>query len=353
MEQGRQGRGVRAVVWRGPREIEVCELEDPRLLEPADAIVGVSLAAICGTDLHAYRGEVEGIHPGTVLGHEFVGTVLAVGAEVSALSPGERVLASDLIACGRCWWCERGWHYQCRRASLFGSGTVVGDDVAGGQAEMVRVPNADVVLCPIEPGVADEDALFVGDVLATAHMALAESGLEAGDSLAVVGCGPVGLCAVDCGLRAGAATVFAVDPDPRRAARAVELGAVSATVDPVAEVAAATAGRGADVVVEAVGSDASLTSALELVRPKGTVVAVGAHRSEAMPFSTLEAFARELTLKFVVGNPIAVRDELLGEIEAGRLAPGAIISHRLPLGRAAEAYRLFDRRQAVKVVLRT
>lgn len=344
---------MRAAVWNGPREIEVRELDAPSLLRPTDAIVRVSLAAICGTDLHAYRGEVDGVSPGTVLGHEFVGTVLAVGSEVRSRSPGERVVASDLLACGRCWWCARGWHYQCEHASLFGSGTVVGEEVGGAQAELVRVPNADLVLCPIADEVADEDAVFVGDVLATAHMAISESGLGEGDSLAVVGCGPVGLCAVGCGLRAGAATVFAVDPDPRRAARAAELGAVAVSSDPIAEVAAASGGRGADAVVEAVGSDAALASALRLVRSKGTVVAVGAHRSKAMPFSSRDAFARELTLRFVVGNPIAVREELLAEIAAGRLNPAAIVSHRLPLEQAAEAYRLFDRREAVKVVLRT
>lgn len=331
---------MRAVVLQGPRQVEVCELAEPVVKEASDAIVAVSLAAICGTDLHAYRGEVDGVPPGTVLGHEFVGEVVAVGAGVRSRVPGERVVASDLIACGRCRWCERGWHYQCPRASLFGSGTVVGAEVDGGQAELVRVPNADLLLCPVADGVADEDAVFVADVLATAWMAVAESGLGEGDSLAVVGCGPVGLCAIGCALRAGAATVFAVDPDPRRVARAVELGAVAVAGDPEA-----------DVVVEAVGSDAALATALELVRSRGTVVAVGAHRSEAMPFPARDAFARELTLKFVVGDPIAVRDELLAEIEAGRLSPGSIVSHRLPLERAAEAYRLFDEREAVKVVL--
>ncbi|HMI80892.1 MAG TPA: alcohol dehydrogenase catalytic domain-containing protein [Solirubrobacterales bacterium] len=334
---------MRAVVLQGPRRVEVCELADPVLLEAGDAIVAVSLAAICGTDLHAYRGEVDGVPPGTVLGHEFVGEIVAVGAAVRSLVPGQRVVASDLVACGECRWCERGWHYQCSRASLFGYGTAVGADLAGGQAELVRVPNADLLLCPIADGIDDEDAVFVADVLATAWMAVAESGLGEGESLAVVGCGPVGLCTVSCALRAGAGAVFAVDSDPRRVARAVELGAVAVTSD---------GGPEADVVVEAVGSDAALATALELVRPRGTVVAVGAHRSEAMPFPAREAFARELTLKFVVGDPLGVREELLAEIEAGRLSPGAIVSHRLPLERAAEAYRLFDAREAVKVVLR-
>jgi threonine dehydrogenase-like Zn-dependent dehydrogenase len=342
---------MKAVVWRGPGEVEVAEVAEPVLVEPTDAIVAVSLAAICGTDLHAYRGEVEAIPTGTVLGHEFVGMVAAVGPAVGGPRVGDRVLASDLVACGACWWCERGWHYQCPQASLFGYGSVVGEELPGGQAELVRVPRADVVLRRLEPAVGDADAIFVGDVLATAHMAVAESGLSPGGTMAVVGCGPVGLCTVMCGLRAQAGAVCAVDPNPARRARAAKLGAVPVDLGDRAQFETDAVVRGADVVVEAVGSDASLQTALDLVRPRGTVVVVGAHHSEVTPISTLDAFARELTIKFVVGDPIAVRDELLEAVADGELRPASLVSHRFPLEQGAEAYRLFDRQEAVKVVL--
>jgi len=341
---------MKALVWRGPREVEVAEVAEPALIEPTDAIVTVSLAAICGTDLHAYRGEIEAIPAGTVLGHEFVGIVAAIGSAVRGLRIGDRVVASDLVACGECWWCEREWHYQCQEASLFGYGSVVGEELPGGQAERVRVPRADLVLRPLAPGIDDADAIFVGDVLATAHMAVAESNLPAEGAVAIVGCGPVGLCTVMCALRAGAGSVFAVDPNPVRRARAAELGALPVDPGGKTDVAGSMA-NGADVVVEAVGSDASLHTALGLVRPRGTVVVVGAHHSEAMPFSTLDAFARELTIRFVVGDPIAVREELLEAIVAGELKPASVVSHRLPLEQGPEAYRLFDRQEAVKVLL--
>lgn len=342
---------MKAVAWRGPRKVEVIDVAEPTLLEPTDAIVTVTLAAICGTDLHAYRGEIEAIPPGTLLGHEFVGAVAALGSAVKGLSVGDRVVASDLVACGECWWCRRGWHYQCAHSSLFGYGTVVGEALPGGQAERVRVPLADLVLRRLEPEVADEDAVFVGDVLATAQMAVAESGLSPGETLTVVGCGPVGLCTVMCALRAGAGAVFAVDPNRDRRGRAAELGAQPLDPGGGAVLRGEPPPGGADVVVEAVGSDASLQAALALVRPRGTVVAVGAHHSVAMPLSTLDAFARELTIKFVVGDPIRVRDELLEAVANGELRPASVVSHRFPLEQATEAYRRFDRGEAVKVLL--
>lgn len=343
---------MRAVVWRGPSLVEVARVAEPAIVEPTDALVQVTLAAICGTDLHAYRGDIDGFPVGTVLGHEFVGTVLALGEQVRGLRVGERVVASDLIACGRCWWCERGWHYQCERASLFGYGTVVGEYTPGGQAERVRVPFAEVVLRRVDPAIADEDALPIGDVLATAHMALAECGPVAGDCIAVVGCGPVGLCAVMCAKLRGTATIVAVDPHAARRERAAQLGAVAVAPEWALEtVRAHSGGRGADAAVEAVGSDASLASAIALVRARGAVVAVGAHHSSAMAFSTEDAFARELSVKFVVGDPIAVGDELMALVASGALRPGAIVSHRLALDAAPAAYRLFDRQEAIKVTL--
>ncbi len=347
---------MKGVVWRGARHVVLADdLPEPTIRHDGDAVVAVTRSAICGTDLHPYRGEIPGFREGTVLGHEFVGVVSDIGPGVSSVRPGDRVLASDVIACGSCWWCRQGWHYQCESVSLFGYGEVVGEYVPGGQAEQVRVPFADIVLSPIPEALSDERALFVGDVLTTGFTAADEAGIRPGDVVAVVGCGPVGVFAAMSALHLGARRVLAVDPDPaRRAAAECECRGDATGVHPdrlAAAVREATAGRGADVVLEAVGTDAALACAIETVRPRGTVVAVGAHHSPAFPLHTGMAFGRELTLRFAVGDPIATRDRLMPILVAGELDPTGIVSHRLPLDEAVAGYDLFDRREATKVVL--
>jgi 2-desacetyl-2-hydroxyethyl bacteriochlorophyllide A dehydrogenase len=344
---------MKGVVWKGARAVVLAEdLERPTVQEPGDAVVRVTRSAICGTDLHPYRGEIPGFPEGTVLGHEFVGVVEEVGEGVTSIRPGDRVVASDVVACGRCWWCRRGWHYQCEQVTLFGYGEVVGASLPGGQAEYVRAPFADVVLARIPDALSDEQALFVGDILTTGFTAATEAGIRPGDVVAVVGCGPVGLFAATSALYLGAATVLAVDPDPARRAAAEAEGARGVAPDDLpAALRDATAGRGADAVLEAVGSDAALACAVESVRAKGTVVAVGAHHSPAFPLHTGTAFGRELTLKWAVGDPISTRDTLLPILLAGRIDPTSVISHRMNLDDAVEAYDLFDRREATKIVL--
>jgi threonine dehydrogenase-like Zn-dependent dehydrogenase len=344
---------VKAVVWHGPRDVRLDDAPEPALAGPRDAVIRVTRSAICGTDLHPYRGEIEDFMPGTVLGHEFCGVVEDAGAKAGGLRPGDRVLASDLIACGACWYCRRGWHYQCVEASLFGYGTVVGDYVPGGQAEYVRVPNADIVLSRVPDALSDEQVLFIGDILTTGFAAAAEAGVRPGDSVAVVGCGPVGTCALMSAQLMGAGTVVAIDPDPVRRAAAERFGAVGALPGPDLgdEVRDRCGGRGADAVLEAVGTAESLLSALAVARPRGTVVVVGAHADDAMPFPSREAFAKELTIRFTVGDPIRSRDELVEVVAAGRLDPTLVISHRMPLADAVRAYDAFDRREALKVVL--
>lgn len=343
-------------MWYGPYDVRVVDdLPLPEARGPRDAVVRVTRTAICGTDLHPYRGEIPSFRPATVMGHEFTGIVEEVGAAIRHVLPGNRVLASDVIACGECWFCQRGWHYQCKYVALFGYGTVVGSTyVPGGQAEYVRIPYADVVLSRIPDVLSDEQALFVGDILTTGYTCASEGRVSPGDTVAVVGCGPVGLFALMAAYLMGADRVLAIDPDPRRRAFAADQGGHSLAPgeDLVTRVRELTGGRGADVALEAVGSDAALRTALDVVRPKGTVCAVGAHHSEAMPFSSAMAFNRELTVRFTVGDPIRSRDELISFVEAGRLDPTSIISHRLPLSQATEGYRLFDRGEATKVVLR-
>ncbi|MDG4792822.1 alcohol dehydrogenase catalytic domain-containing protein [Micromonospora sp. WMMD1082] len=350
-EPGRGGSPtMRAVVYHGPGSVRVDEVELPRIQHPRDVIVRVTRTAVCGTDLHPYRGELPGFAPGTVLGHEFAGTVHEAGSQ-APFAVGTRVFASDVVACGRCAACARGWHYQCPSVTLFGYADVVGAPLPGGQAEFVRVPFADVVLAATPDDVTDEQALFAGDVLTTGLAAVHGARVTPGALVAVVGAGPLGLLAGLCAVTAGAARVVIADPTPARRERAAGFGFTAVTPEQLDEAVRDDGGRGADAVVEAVGSDAALACALRAAAAHATVCAVGAHHSTAMPFPTGLAFARELTVRFAVGDPIRMREPVLALIRSGRLDPSRIVTHRLPLGEAGAAYRLFDRQDAFKVVL--
>jgi threonine dehydrogenase-like Zn-dependent dehydrogenase len=341
---------MKGVVYVGPGEVAVRELPDPELLSPHDAVVRVTRAAICGTDLHPYRGHLPGFPPGTVLGHEFAGTVHLAGPSVP-FQPGQRVFASDVIACGHCRQCARGLHYQCDSASLFGYADVVGESVDGGQAEYVRVPFADTVLCATPDNVTDEQALFVGDILTTAYAAASNTGVQAGETAAVVGAGPLGVLAALC-LRLAGARVWIADPDPARRDRATALGLIAVVPAELSvAIRAENGGRGADRVIEAVGTDAALACALDVAGPAATVAVAGSHHSQAMPFPTALAFARELTLRFTVGDPISLRAEVLRLVRSGDLDPAAVVSDRVPLGAAPEAYEAFHQHRAFKTVL--
>jgi 2-desacetyl-2-hydroxyethyl bacteriochlorophyllide A dehydrogenase len=344
---------VKAVSWQGPFRISADDSwPRPALRSTSDALVKVSAASICGTDLHAYRGEVTGFPVGTILGHEFVGTIAEIGSAVVSRQVGERVVASDLVACGRCAFCVAGQHYQCEHGTLFGYGTVVGDDVAGGQAEYVRVPFADTVLLPVPPCVDDEAALLASDVLATAIRATSR-GVGNGTHLAaIVGGGPVGLM-IAAVLRASyGIQVVVTEPNEERRAIGEALGCVAmAPSEATAPVLLHRFGYpAADVTFEAVGSPGALAAAVGLTRPGGTVVVVGA-RTRDEPFPAGLAFAKELELSFVVGDPIASSHETFAFLSENPLISRSFFTHRFPLSAAAEAYEIFDRGQALKVVL--
>ncbi|MEU3601329.1 alcohol dehydrogenase catalytic domain-containing protein [Streptomyces sp. NPDC006798] len=342
---------MRGVVYRGPGKIEVdTGLAVPRVRHDRDAVVRVTRTAICGTDLHPYRGELPDFRAGSVLGHEFVGVVTEAGAEVP-YAVGQRVGASDIVACGRCGRCARGHHYHCPDSTLFGYDTVAGAALDGGQADYVRVPFADVVLSPSPGDLTDDQLLFVGDVLSTGYIGAEAAGITPGDVVGVVGGGPVGLLSAQSARVFGAARVVVTDTDPRRRAKAVELGFEAVGPGEFGPALGDGTDRGAAAVIEAVGSGAALVAALANVGFGGTVVAVGSHGSRAVPLDAKEAFARETTLRFAVGNPIRVRDRVIALLRAGLLDPAPLVSHRLPLADAARGYRLFDAREALKVVL--
>ncbi len=341
---------MRAVVFHGPGDLRVDEVPEPELLEPGDAIVEVRATAICGADLFPYHGLTPGFETGTILGHEFVGVVAEVGPGVDGHQPGDRVVCGSTLTDGTCAHCCAGRPTQCLERGLFGYSGVY-RRLDGGQAERVRVPNADRCLWRIPDAVSNEAAVFVADILPTGFNAVARGEVAAGDTVVVLGCGPVGLMAVLCAVpRAG--RVIGVDGIPARRALAEGLGATAVGPEGAAGlVADLTDGLGADVVIEAAGTAPALVAALELARGRATVSVVGAHFERDHPLDNLTMFEKELTLRFSWGDPTTLHGELLELVEAGRLDPTPVITHTLPLAEAAEGYRMFDAREATKVVL--
>jgi threonine dehydrogenase-like Zn-dependent dehydrogenase len=216
---------MRAVTIQGPRAVRIEERPEPELRARDDAVVAIDASGICGSDLHIYHGRVK-IEPGFTIGHEFVGRVLAVGDDVWRVAPGDRVLGCFQAACGTCFFCLRGAYHKCDRMRVFGHGALLGS-LQGTQAEQALVPMANLTLRKVPEGLTDDVALFAGDVLGTGYHAIYEGGVRAGDSVAILGLGPVGLCAVQVAIAAGARPVFAIDSVADRLAMAQRFGAVA------------------------------------------------------------------------------------------------------------------------------
>ncbi|HXZ99730.1 MAG TPA: alcohol dehydrogenase catalytic domain-containing protein [Candidatus Binatia bacterium] len=344
---------MRALVYAGEGRVRLSDVPEPELAEPGDALLRVTTTAICGSDLHLLHGRIPGIRPGSVLGHEFAGVVEAVGASVSRFHAGDRALASFTVPCGACWYCGRGLFSRCADQRVFGYGAAHGD-LGGGQAELVRVPNADLVLHAIEPGLSDERALFAGDIFSAGLDAAAEARIEAGDTVLVVGCGPVGLMAAMASATFGPARLLAADAVSSRLEAAGRLGAEPLPADQglAARVRERTGGRGADAVLECVGNAQALEAALASVRRGGRVSVIGVHTEPEWTLGLGRLFAKAVHLEFCgVANVLGRWDQALDLIRRGLAEPAAIISHRLPLEEAVAGYHLFESRQALKVVL--
>jgi alcohol dehydrogenase len=342
---------MRAVVYDGPGRVALADVPDPGLQAPEDAVVRVLVSAVCGTDLHALHG-LPGIEPGTVLGHEFVGEVVATGPGVTTLSVGMPVLGADFTACGRCWWCRRGDHWECAERRFFGYGSVFGAPLAGAQAELVRVPHADTVLTRLPEECPPEAAIFVGDNLASGYAAAERGGVAPGDVVVVVGGGTVGQMASLACQAIGASAVVVVDLLADRRALAARHGAIPAAPgDSRAVVDQLTDGRGADVAVDAVGGTGPLQSACDLVRPRGTVVSIGAHFDATFAFPVARAFTEEISLRFAIGDSIRLRDRLLALIGTGVIDPTVVVTARVALDEVPAAYQRFADHQEVKVLI--
>jgi threonine dehydrogenase-like Zn-dependent dehydrogenase len=307
---------MRAVTFQAPGEVRIDEKSDPEVGVADDAVVRVEASGICGSDLHIYHGRVP-VEPGFTIGHEFVGTVLAVGDDVERVAVGDRVLGCFHTACATCSACLRGDYHRCRKGRTFGHGSHLGD-LQGAQAEQLLVPRANLTLRRVPEGMSSEVALFAGDVMGTGYHAVAHAGMRAGDTVAVLGLGPVGLCAVQAALAGGAVQVFAIDTVQERLAMARDFGATPLHLteeEPKRAVRAATEG-GVDVVVDAVGDPAPLEMAISLARDAGTVSGIGAYAGRGeVPIGL--AWLKGLTLRLGLANVIANVVRVLALFEAG------------------------------------
>jgi threonine dehydrogenase-like Zn-dependent dehydrogenase len=343
---------MQAVTFHAPGEVRVEERPEPELIERDDAVVKVEATGVCGSDLHIYHGRVA-IEPGFTIGHEFVGTVIAAGDAVTEVAEGDRVLGCYCSACGMCFFCRRGLFHKCDEGRVFGHGATLGS-LQGAQAEQVLVPHANLTLRRVPAGMSDDAALFAGDVMGTGYHAVAEAGLEPGDAVAVLGLGPVGLCAVQAARAAGAAKVVAIDSVADRLDMAREFGAEPVHLteeDPRAAVKAATDGRGVDVAVDAVGHPDALELACRLARKAGTVSATGVY-AERIQVHMGIVWIKALTLTSGHANVIGQVDRVLAMMAGGVLDPTPLVSRHMALAEAPEAYAVYDRREALKIVMR-
>ena len=352
---------MKALTYRGPRDVACAEVPSPVLSGDLDAIVEVTLAGICGSDLHIWGGHGFTDDIGFIVGHEAVGIVREVGAGVIGFAPGDRVLATASVGCTTCSECAAGRVSTCTfkagkswQSSCYG----LGHALAGTQAEYLRVPNADVNLATIPDSVGDEAALVLTDNAPTAWYGCRRARIVPGDSVLVIGLGPVGLMSVQSAIAMGAGQVLAIDPVPDRRARAQAMGARAIDVgddrkSQVRAVRDATGGRGVDAVIEAVGADATIDLALRAVRVRGRVSVIGVSQNNRFTFPMEIAQLKELDFAIGLCSVQAELPTLLALTENGRLDPGAVVSHRLPLSEGDRAYQMYGSRSdsVCKVVL--
>ncbi len=341
---------MRALVYRGKGDVRCERVPDPAPEGADGAVVKIERAAICGSDLHIYHGLMgEGSFG---VGHEAIGEIVETGSGVRDFRSGDRVLVSGVIGCAGCGPCRRGAVTSCERDGGRVFGTNQG--LAGGQAEALAVPGADAHLHRIPDGVSTKSAVLLTDILPTGYFGAENAEIEPGQDVAVIGCGPVGLMAIQSALLFGPRRVFALDSVPARLDAAKQLGAIPCDVsgDANAEITDATAGLGPHAVIEAVGADASIRNALELVRRGGRVSVVGVNMNPAFEFPMALALVKNLTFRIGVCPVPRLWPHLVPLLAEGRLRPEFVFTHEIGLGEGAAAYDLFDsRREGVLKVL--
>jgi threonine dehydrogenase-like Zn-dependent dehydrogenase len=343
---------MKAAVYHGPRDIRVETVPDPKIGRPTDAVVRVVNAAICGSDLWPYRGVAEW-KPGARIGHEFIGVIEETGPAVSAYKRGDIVAAPFSYSDGSCDYCHAGIYTSCRHGGFWG-----GLDEDGGQGQFVRAPFADATLRPIPDAVAHDDkkrasALTLTDVMSTGHHGCVRAGVHAGSTVAIIGDGAVGLCAVISAKRSNAARIFAIGHHASRLELARTFGATdivdSKDPDAAKKIVDATDG-GVLCVVEAVGSQATMDLGVSICRPGGTVSYVGVPYGVST-FNARKLFVDNISIAGALAPTRAYIDELMADVVNGTIDPGAVLTLRLPLDATPQGYLAMDDRSTIKVML--
>jgi alcohol dehydrogenase len=344
---------MKALVYHGPGQRSWDEVPDPVLAADGDVIVKITSSTICGSDLHILKGDVPEVPVGTILGHEAVGIVTEKGAGVTTVEIGDRVLVSCITSCGRCSFCKEGRYGLCTG----GGGWIFGHLIDGLQAEYARVPFADTSVYKVPARLTDEQVLFVADILPTAfEVGVLAGGVRPGDTVAIVGAGPIGLAAIMTAKLLTPGKIVSIDLADTRLAKAREFGADvtinNGTEDAVARVMELTGGLGADVAIEAVGVPATFELCTELIRPGGRVANVGVH-GHPVTLHLEKLWIRDVTITMGLVDANTT-ERLLKLIAEGRLDPLPFVTHRYPLSSAMEAYDTFAaaaETDALKVVL--
>lgn len=386
---------MKALTYHGPHHVSVDSVPDPGLEAPDDIILRVTATAICGSDLHLYRGKIPGTHHGDIFGHEFMGEVVETGPEVTAVSKGDRVVIPFVIACGECFFCHLHQYAACENtnsgkgaalnrknitppAALFGYSDLYGG-IPGGQAEYVRVPKANAGPFKVPDTLPDEKVLFLSDILPTAWQAVKNADIKQGSSVAIFGAGPVGLLCAACARLNGAEQIFIIDHNDYRLEFAHQrYGAIPINFDknddPAEWIIDNTSGhRGVDAVIDAVGFEAkgsltetvlstlkiegssgkALRQCIAAVRRGGIVSVPGVYAGFIHGFMFGDAFDKGLTFKMGQTHVHAYLPDLLSLIEQGLLTPEEIVTHHMPLEEAARGYEVFEKREEAcrKVIL--
>lgn len=348
---------MQALTFAGKEIIEFSTVKDPEIVLPTDVIVRITLAGVCGSDLHVYHGRETGLDPGTVMGHEFTGIVEEAGSEVKKFKKGSSVLSPFTTSCGECFYCRTGLTCRCIKGNLFGW-VQHGHGLQGAQAMYIRVPMADSTLLPLSNDLNKRKALLLGDVFSTGYFCADNAHITPEAVSVVVGCGPVGLMAVTAAKHLGAEKLFVVDVVPERLALAEQFGAIplnASMMDVKEKILNETDGRGADKVMEAVGSDKTLRLAYDLLRPGGIISSVGVHTAPHFAFSPAEGYDKNITYKNGRCPAHYYAEKLLREGVPQRYPIENIITHQFHLKDGARAYEVFDKKldNCIKAVLLT
>lgn len=347
---------MKAITFQGIKKVALSDVPVPIISFDTDVIVKVESAAICGSDMHVYHGRERGIDSGTIMGHEFTGTVVDAGKGIKNFKKGDRVLSPFTVNCGECFYCKKGITARCEKSQLYGW-VENGVGLQGVHAEYVKVTMADATLLGLPDDLSWEQGNLLADIASTGYFGAELGEVKPDDICVVVGAGPVGIMAIKASRYLGAKTVFAVDGIEFRLQEAEKNGAIPINYlkeDVVEKIKEATKGRGADCVIEAVGSKESMNTSFKLLRPAGILASIGVQAFDELPFSPPDMYDKNIVLKAGRCSSRHYAEKLLPIVQSGALEITDVITHSFSLEEGVEAYRFFDEHkdECLKVLLR-